>query len=175
MTTNDTGFSSIGKQRFSVEEQNRAIRSWMERFTEFLCNKNIAYGGQALCPIRIASTAHPLAGIELRIDDKLNRIINGQAAGEDPWFDLGGYIVLREVGKELYNVGTGLPGLAPKDTALPMPIGEAFEIETDISVDQQFKSLEPQGTPGMIPDAKEAWNAFKRPQGGSSVPGIPSI
>lgn len=80
-----------------VSEQNRRIKAYLDDFGDFLCKKNIAYGGQALSPRRIVSTADAIAGIEIRIDDKLSRLVDGHAAGEDVFADLIGYFVLREV------------------------------------------------------------------------------
>jgi hypothetical protein len=63
----------------------------------FLMRKNIAYGDSALSPLRAISQADPVEQIRVRMDDKLSRIIRGQAAGEDALKDLVGYWVLLQV------------------------------------------------------------------------------
>lgn len=64
-----------------------------------LRQKNAAYGDSALNPIRLASKASPEEQLLVRIDDKLSRLGRGDAAGEDVWADLLGYLVLREIAK----------------------------------------------------------------------------
>jgi hypothetical protein len=62
---------------------------------EFLAIKNTAYGNSALQPIRIFSKASTVEQILVRIDDKLNRLINGGGyPGDDDIRDLLGYLVL---------------------------------------------------------------------------------
>lgn len=63
----------------------------------FLMQKNLAYGNSALEPIRAMSKADPAEQIRVRMDDKLSRMIRGEAAGEDPAHDFVGYWVLLEV------------------------------------------------------------------------------
>lgn len=64
---------------------------------EFLIAKNAAYGDSALNPLRCMSKADPAEQIRVRMDDKLSRLVRGQAAGEDAIKDLVGYWVLLEV------------------------------------------------------------------------------
>ena len=63
-----------------------------------LLEKNIAYGNSALNPIQIFAKIPPGDQIDVRIDDKLNRIKNGSSyAGDNDMLDLVGYIVLKLV------------------------------------------------------------------------------
>jgi hypothetical protein len=64
---------------------------------ELLVQKNAAYGDSALNPVRIFSKADPTEQIRVRIDDKLSRLVRGEAAGEDVLQDLLGYLLLLEV------------------------------------------------------------------------------
>lgn len=59
-----------------------------------LVDKNEAYGDSALNPVRIFSKADQVAGLKIRIDDKLSRLARGENAGEDVVLDLIGYLVL---------------------------------------------------------------------------------
>lgn len=63
----------------------------------FLMSKNLAYGNSALDPIRVFSKADKAEQIRVRMDDKISRIMRGQASGEDAPKDLAGYWVLLEV------------------------------------------------------------------------------
>jgi hypothetical protein len=63
----------------------------------FLMGKNLAYGDSALKPLRAISKADPTEQIRVRMDDKLSRIVRGEAAGEDALKDLVGYWVLLQV------------------------------------------------------------------------------
>jgi len=58
--------------------------------------KNAKYGDAALDPLNIFSKANAVAGIKVRIDDKLKRIKNAGLcdATEDTLQDLAGYLIL---------------------------------------------------------------------------------
>jgi hypothetical protein len=64
---------------------------------QFLIEKNAAYGDSAVNPLRVLSKADPAEQIRVRMDDKLSRLVRGQAAGEDALKDLVGYWVLLQV------------------------------------------------------------------------------
>ena len=66
---------------------------------DLLLQKNAKYGDSALNPIRILSKASPTEQILVRIDDKLNRIKQGNILedDEDVVTDLIGYFVLLKV------------------------------------------------------------------------------
>ena len=70
-------------------------------FAEFLIRKNRAYGNSALNPCRIMSKADPLEQLYVRIDDKLNRLMNGsEYPGDNDIQDLIGYLILLQVAKK---------------------------------------------------------------------------
>lgn len=62
-----------------------------------LIEKNKAYGDSALKPVRVFSKADAVEQIKVRMDDKLSRIMRGEAAGEDAILDFVGYYVLLRV------------------------------------------------------------------------------
>ncbi len=64
---------------------------------EFLYGKNKAYGDSALKPVRVMSTCSDAEQIRVRMDDKLSRMIKGQAAGEDVVQDFVGYWILLKI------------------------------------------------------------------------------
>lgn len=64
---------------------------------QMLKRKNRAYGNSALEPVRIFSKADDIEQLKVRIDDKLSRIRNGGADGEDPENDLIGYLVIKQI------------------------------------------------------------------------------
>ena len=75
-----------------------------------LLEKNIKYGDSALNPIRILSKSSPTEQILVRIDDKLNRIKQGNILedDEDVVTDLIGYFVLLKIAlSNDYNNQTG--------------------------------------------------------------------
>lgn len=76
------------------------ISEVMKELEEILLRKNRAYGDSALDPVRIYSKASPTEQINVRIDDKLSRVIRGEAyEDEDIDIDLAGYYVLRIVAR----------------------------------------------------------------------------
>lgn len=83
------------------------IRKICGELADFLVEKNRAYGNSAAEPCSIfAKRCDALAGIDVRIDDKINRIKKGsEFPGDDTIKDLAGYLILRmcvtSTGKEL--------------------------------------------------------------------------
>lgn len=79
-------------QSNSTKEQITQVCNKLEAM---LIAKNLSYGDSALNPIRIFSKALPTEGIRIRIDDKLNRIMNQKSFEvEDTLLDLIGYLIL---------------------------------------------------------------------------------
>ncbi len=78
------------------------IRAMCQKMADFLVEKNRAYGNSASEPCRIfAKRVDPLAQIDCRIDDKLNRLIKGtEFPGDNDVKDLAGYLILRMIVEE---------------------------------------------------------------------------
>ena len=64
--------------------------------------KNSKYGNSALEPLNVFSPANAVAGIKMRIDDKLKRIKNAGLvdATEDTLQDLAGYLILLMIARD---------------------------------------------------------------------------
>lgn len=63
-----------------------------------LLEKNRKYGNSACDPVRVFSKASPLERVNVRMDDKIARIINRQDdEDEDVELDLIGYLILKRV------------------------------------------------------------------------------
>ena len=79
-----------------------SIRSKCKELEELLLSKNEKYGNSALEPLNVFSEAGAVAGIKMRIDDKLKRIKNAGLvdATEDTLQDLAGYLILLMIAKE---------------------------------------------------------------------------
>jgi hypothetical protein len=80
-----------------IEQECREI-------ADLLIAKNKAYGNSFAEPINIFSKATPEEQINVRIDDKLNRIAKGknkEDVPEDTLLDLIGYCVLKRVLRRL--------------------------------------------------------------------------
>jgi hypothetical protein len=89
------------------------IRQVCQKLAEFLVKKNIAYGDSAINPVRIFSKASPLEQINVRIDDKLNRLMQGgEYPGDNDEWDLAGYLVLKQVAK-MEEGANAIPGGDP--------------------------------------------------------------
>ena len=74
---------------------------------QLLLQKNMKYGDSALNPIRVLSKAGPVEQILVRIDDKLNRVKQGNILedDEDVIMDLIGYFVLLKIALERDVIG----------------------------------------------------------------------
>lgn len=83
----------------STEEIISAV---CDTIKELLITKNRKYGDAALNPKRIFSKSNTIEQINVRIDDKLSRIANRQDdEDEDVEIDLIGYLILKQVHKQL--------------------------------------------------------------------------
>lgn len=82
-----------------LQQAPSALEIWREcaELAVFLIEKNKAYGDSALKPLRVMSKADPAEQIRVRMDDKLSRLLRGEAAGEDAVRDLFGYYVLLRI------------------------------------------------------------------------------
>lgn len=78
------------------------IKKHCKTLEDLLISKNEKYGNSALDPVNIFSSAGAVAGIKVRIDDKLKRIKNAGLvdATEDTLQDLAGYLILLMIAKE---------------------------------------------------------------------------
>ena len=75
----------------------KRIKAITKEVTELLLQKNKQYGDSALKPIGIFAKGSAEELIRVRIDDKLNRIVQGDESierDEDVILDLIGYLVL---------------------------------------------------------------------------------
>lgn len=81
-------------------DSQKDIADVCDRVKNLLLEKNLKYGDSALNPIRIMSQASNVEQILVRIDDKLNRLKQGDNLlfeDEDVIMDLIGYYVLLKI------------------------------------------------------------------------------
>lgn len=78
------------------------IKQKCKELEDLLLMKNSKYGNSALEPLNVFSEANAVAGIKMRIDDKLKRIKNAGLvdATEDTLQDLAGYLILLMIAKD---------------------------------------------------------------------------
>jgi len=78
------------------------IKAKCKSLEDLLLQKNAKYGNSALEPLNVFSAANAVAGIKMRIDDKLKRIKNAGLvdATEDTLQDLAGYLILLMIAKD---------------------------------------------------------------------------
>jgi len=85
----------------ALTESEIKISGICDDIKELLLSKNRKYGNSALKPCRVFSKSSPVEQLLVRIDDKLNRIMQGAgllAEDEDVVNDLIGYLVLLKIG-----------------------------------------------------------------------------
>ena len=90
----------------TAEETINLISEECDFVKNHLIKKNKAYGNSFADPIGIFSKLAPMEQLNVRIDDKLKRILNTNEAAkaevaEDTDLDLIGYLVLRRVLKRM--------------------------------------------------------------------------
>ena len=112
-----------------MPESEMKISGVCDDIKELLINKNRKYGNSALKPCRVFSKASPVEQLLVRIDDKLNRIMQGAgllADDEDVVNYLIGYLILLKIGmndeknKEVYNIGREIFEEGFKSLTIPL-------------------------------------------------------
>ena len=87
----------------------KLIAEECDRIKEILLSKNRKYGNSAIEPCRIFSKANPIEQINVRLDDKISRIVSGQAdEDEDVDLDIIGYLMLKRVARKWHNLEKGV-------------------------------------------------------------------
>ena len=113
----------------TMSDSETKISAICDDIKELLIHKNRKYGNSALKPCRVFSKSSAVEQLLVRIDDKLNRIMQGAgllAEDEDVVNDLIGYLVLLKIGmheeknKELYNVGREIFEEGFKSVTIPL-------------------------------------------------------
>lgn len=95
----EVGLEFIREKLHCDNQSQRLIAEAGVRITNLLLLKNLRYGDSALAPISVfARDLSPAQRMAVRMDDKVNRIVNGLGVNagdsEDPRVDLAGYLVL---------------------------------------------------------------------------------
>lgn len=81
------------------------IKNQCEFIKEILLSKNRKYGNSAIEPKRVFSKVEAIEQINVRLDDKISRIISGQVDDdEDVELDIIGYLILKRIAKKLTGV-----------------------------------------------------------------------
>lgn len=82
-----------------MKTQSNEIAEFCENLAFFLIEKNKKYGDSAINPKKIFSKQNASNSIAIRIDDKINRILNSDFLRENDIIDLLGYLVLYYISK----------------------------------------------------------------------------
>lgn len=95
----EAGLSYLRSQLDSTDESRRLIAEAGIRLACLLLYKNARYGNSALEPLAVfARDVSPAQRLAVRMDDKVNRIVQGLGThggdDEDPRVDLAGYLLL---------------------------------------------------------------------------------
>lgn len=106
------------------------IKAKCKELEELLLRKNEKYGNSALDPLKIFSEAGAVAGIKIRIDDKLKRIKNAGLVDEteDTLQDLAGYFILLMIAKE--NESNSIQERIRQDNPAPCDDEDRFASHT---------------------------------------------
>ena len=128
----------ISHSTLSVDEHKKQNQKQSARSLRTCSStKNAKYGDSALEPLNVFSEANAVAGIKMRIDDKLKRIKNAGLvdATEDTLQDLAGYLILLMIAKD--NASNDIQKRLRQDKPAPHPtttsLGEDSEWEVEYS------------------------------------------
>ena len=97
----------INTDKLSQDKMAELIVIVTAEIRDLLLMKNNAYGNSVADPVRIFSKADVLEQINVRIDDKISRLVRGLDAGEDVELDLIGYLVLKRAVKRFRETENG--------------------------------------------------------------------
>lgn len=92
------------KTETPLSDTQKKIAEICDEVKSILLEKNRKYGDSAINPKRVFSKASPIEQINVRIDDKLSRILSAQDDDtEDAELDLIGYLILKRVAKKVLH------------------------------------------------------------------------
>ena len=123
----------------AMSESETKISGVCDEIKELLIHKNRKYGNSALKPCRVFSKSSAVEQLLVRIDDKLNRIMQGAgllADDEDVVNDLIGYLVLLKIGmndekhQEMFAMGRAIYGDGLKEEISSEIFEEGFKSVT---------------------------------------------
>ena len=98
--------ADMGVKDMGLDTQMKIVEV-CDAIKEMLLQKNVAYGDSALNPIRIFASSDTVEQLNVRIDDKLNRVKNGgEYPGDNNIDDLIGYLVLLKIAGKAKNGAT---------------------------------------------------------------------
>ena len=93
---------SLWEPKPSLTDTQKKISEICDEIKNMLLEKNRKYGDSAINPKRVFSKASPIEQINVRIDDKISRIMSAQDDDtEDAELDLIGYLILKRVAKKV--------------------------------------------------------------------------
>lgn len=81
----------------NIMETQEAIETVTANMCALLKHKNENYGDSALNPTRIFSKSDASAGILIRLDDKMSRIMNSDELRQNDVWDVMGYLILLSI------------------------------------------------------------------------------
>lgn len=87
-----------------IKKALKMIEQECDEIKELLLKKNKAYGNSVFEPLRIFAKSSLVEQINVRIDDKISRIMRGYDRGnvpEDTEKDLIGYLIIKRVAQKL--------------------------------------------------------------------------
>ena len=91
------------KRYTSVDVFEHGISKIIDKIESTLLMKNIEYGNSVLEPVRVFSNASPIEQINVRLDDKLSRMLNDceKTIKEDTVLDFIGYLILKIIAEKI--------------------------------------------------------------------------
>jgi hypothetical protein len=99
--------NNVNDIKLKHEQFKNDLTQVLNEFKDFLIKKNKSYGDSALNPINVFSKTNSIEQIRMRIDDKINRLMQGHEFEDDDTIkDLTGYLLLLNVAihrKHLYE------------------------------------------------------------------------
>lgn len=117
-----TAQEAIDRASTALTDTQKKISEICDEIKNILLEKNRKYGDSALNPKRVFSKASPIEQINVRIDDKISRIMSAQDDDtEDAELDLIGYLILKRVAKSVKSPETIHEWISRSAKDAPMP------------------------------------------------------
>lgn len=118
-----------------IAQTQKEIKRVCDEVAAMLLQKNESYGDSIVNPVRIFSKASSEEQINVRLDDKLSRVMRGsEFPGDNDVDDLIGYLIMKKVEKRI-NAGP-TPAVTPvsqperEEPKYPGSPGSSISIET---------------------------------------------
>lgn len=134
-------------KRFAIDFNNllesTKCKGLFLKIGDVVIHKNRKYGDAALSPINIFSKINAINSITIRLDDKVNRIINSKTLRKNDIVDIIGYLILYVVSNNCFKMDKFIvPQMGGSIIPIGMDIFRKYNTKNTIELNNVYSYLD---------------------------------